>query len=78
MWKPHPFRLAFMLRLKAAIPGAHYKWRELTREGLKGGGGGAETVLGGHMIHSREASWVWGVSGPIENFLQEKHLQGLQ
>lgn len=66
-----------MLRLKAAILGAHYEWRELTREGLKEGGG-AETVLGGHVIHSREASWVWGVSGPIERFLQEKHLQRLQ
>lgn len=41
-----------MLRLKAAILGAHYEWRELTGEGLEEERG-EKTILGGHvMIHS--------------------------
>lgn len=44
MWKSHLFRLVFMLRLKAAILGAHYEWRELTGEGLEEGGG-EEAIL---------------------------------
>lgn len=52
MWKSHPFRLVFTLRLKAAILGAHYEWRELTGEGLEEERG-EKAILGGHvMIHS--------------------------
>lgn len=50
MWKSHPFRLVFALRLKAAILGAHYEWRELAREGLEEGG--EEAILSSHVIHS--------------------------